>query len=171
MQDQSQWDIYQEDHEIEQIWYSSRKISDNMQVRDKFGSWIDVSCTAYCHWDYRDDPPAENQQSTNVSVTTYWNYDYRETDTTIRIPVAWTYMITWYIYWWSSSWTMKSEIHSNGKVIFTVNTQSVVNKTEIYTIVKLWKYDLLTFWWEVINWPSGSWYWWTSYFDLHIVKL
>lgn len=172
MQDQSQWNIYQENHEIEQIWYSSRKISDKMQVRDRQWSWIYVEWQWSSRYGKNDDPHSTPVQITTLTMDTYWITDYREYGWEIRIPFWWSYTISWVASWWVSSATNRVWIECNWKIIFQIDLSDNVNDVQVYEMVNLWKYDKLTFWTQTISYSwSSTWITTQWRFKLYITKL
>lgn len=172
MQDQSQWNIYQENHEIEQIWYSSRKISDKMQVRDKQGGGLHIVWQWNSRYGKNDDPHSVPAQITSLTIDTTWITEYREYNWDIRIPLAWAYLVTWYMRWWTSSATNTKRIAVNWKKMVSVDSMSPTDKVEVYQILNLWKYDIFTLWTQTTSYSwSGSWITTTWYFDIYLTKL
>ena len=169
MQDQSQWEVYQENNEIEQIWYSSRKISDKMQVRDKQWTWIHIEWEQTVRWAWWGSTP---EQFTTITMTTYGITDYKEYNWEIRIPFYWTYHLQWTMSWWISSTTNKIWIENNWKNIFELYVNDNVNDVTVDTLLNLWKYDRLKFRTVTTSYSWGS-YWITtsSRFKLNLTKI
>lgn len=170
---QSQWNTYQENHEIEQIWYSSRRISDKMQVRERGISWIETDdITTYVIRDDYTDPNSEYVLSTYTIAETIWDTDYRITSEWIQMPFYWWYHITWYIVWWASIACMRLQIRVNGKAVAEYDNTSVYDKTLIDITLNLWKYDIISTYARVEYYTgSGTHIEWNLHSQLNITKI
>lgn len=167
---QRQWNTYQENHEIEQIWYSSRKVSDKTQVRDKQTFWISFSETN-TRVLFEDDHSDYNQMpfSWNISED-YWDTEFKITGWDIRMPLYWWYRLSWYMYWWSGNAYIWFDFRINGKSIKQFETKSVSVQVPFDFTINVWKYDILSV--RVrINYSGYSTISWTAYMQLNITKL
>lgn len=169
---QNQWETYQENNEIEQIWYSSRRISDKMQVRDKQASWIYIEWNKGSRYWKNDDPHSVNVQMNTLTITQYWQTDYKEVNWDIRIPLWWWYLLSWEICWWVSSATMRMQVQVDWKVVYQFDWNTITEKTPVYQVLNLWKYDIMNFWVQTIDYSwSSNWITTTWYIELYLTKL
>lgn len=169
---QNQWETYQENNDIEQIWYSSRKISDKMQVRDKQASGIYIEWSQSSRYWRNDDPHSVNTLIDTLTITQYGITDYKEINGEIRIPVWWGYLLSWNVYWWVSSATMRIQVQVNWKVVYQYEWNAQSPKTAVSQVINLWKYDIMTFWVQTISYSwSSSWITVTWYIELSLTKL
>lgn len=172
MQTQEQWEVYQTNNEIEQIWYSSRKISDKMQVRDKVVSWIITNVAGAGVYYDNDNTPKSAYVLVWFSIDeTFWNTDYELTSEGIRIPLCWWYHITWYAYWWNGWVKMKFQLRVNEKTIIEIITNSTTTTRPIDITLNLWKFDMLAMYVHIENNGGISPLSWTAYAQLNITKI
>ena len=115
---QTTLDYQTELNEIEWIWYSQRRISDKMQVRDKI-----VNSATFSSWGKQTIEGTDVYMGPRTLSSSVGWVTYKTSGSDIYIPLAWAYMIEYLgqgSYSQSLGYTFK--IRCNGEVIYTLNT-------------------------------------------------
>lgn len=142
---------------IEAIWTSSFKIVEWRQT-----TWWHYTSNVkaqwsvtwmYYSWDSRDSGLI---QSTNMIINSQsGKTTFSISDNWLRVPIAWSYRITLYRDWGSSTQTAKIYVKSWGKTLYTKSSSGYISETvEINS--NLWKFDNIEIWWEFQYYGSST---------------
>lgn len=137
---QTTLDYRAELNEIEWIWYQQRKVSDKMQVRDKFSNWWDGNTPdMYVWYDQRYKPTSWTVNSTE------WGVTYKVEWGDIIIPLAWAYLaeITPSLVGTTTSYYYTIQIRVNGKSKFSIRINYAYHSV-IPVVLNLGKRDRVT---------------------------
>lgn len=128
---------------IEAIGTSSFKIREWRQTTARFVSGCSGSGSVSWYWSSWDDRQSDEILSSDTAITDQnGNQEYSIRDGWIRVPVAWTYQITFTWTGWTSSNYNTLILKWWGKVLYTKEHTS--NLTETVTLtVNLGKFDLI----------------------------
>lgn len=139
-----QWELnYQRElDEIQWIWYSQRRISDKMQVRDKVSNSWDGGAGITMAYQGVEAMP----NSWNTVEQIGW-VDYKLSWWKITIPLWWAYMIIY------TPWRWYTQTNYYYNIRLYVNSVEVYNKrtslwewSPISTMLNLGRGDVLTIW-------------------------
>lgn len=137
---QTTLDYRAELNEIEWIWYQQRKVSDKMQVRDKFSNWWDGNTpNMYVWYDQRYKPTSWTVNSTE------WGVTYKVKGGDIIVPLAWAYIaeITPWQTWTTTTYYYTIQIWVNGKSRFSMRINYAYH-SPTSTILNLGRGDVVT---------------------------
>ena len=141
---------------IEAIGTSSFKIREWRQTTARYVNKCEWNGKVTWYWQTWDERQSEEVISTDTAIDSQnWNQEFIIDSGWIRVPVAWTYQITFTWSWWSSTsnatfilkWWDK-ELYSN---------EHTSSQTETVTVVaNLWKFDLIELRWSFYYTGSSS---------------
>lgn len=137
---QTTLDYRAELNEIEWIWYQQRRVSDKMQVRDKFSNWWFGNTNSMFVWNTKRYTPTSWTVNSNEG-----NVEYKINGGDIIIPLAWAYLaeITPWQVGDTTSYYYTIQIWVNGESRFSMTINySYRNITP--AILNLGKKDVVT---------------------------
>ena len=133
---------------IEAIGTSSFKIREWRQTTARYVNKCVWSGNVTWHWETWDDRQSEEVMSINTAISSQnANQEYSIRNWWIRVPVAWTYQITFTWTWWSGSSNVTFILKGWGKELYS--NEHTSSQTETVTVVaNLWKFDLIELRWS-----------------------
>lgn len=141
---------------IEWVWHQENRVKEHTQVEAAFG----YECTASWEANYHA-TNTERQSTTNQWTLTLWTTrgatEFRIKDGWIRIPLAWPYLVRISVIGWSSSGTVTNYIRVNDEVVYQQDTSSPSVTVTNDVVLNLWRYDIISFRWDMYySWSSSS---------------
>ena len=139
---------------IEWVWRQENRIKEHTQVESAFS----YSCTVSGQASYQVNVSESRQSTTNqwnLSITeSMWTTEFKIEDGWLRIPLAWPYLVQISLIWWWSSYLVTNYIRVWDKTIYELQTNSATTTVTNEIVLNLWRYDIITFRWNMYY--SGS---------------
>ena len=141
---------------IEAVGTSSFKIREWRQTTPRYVNNCEWKWKAAWYYSNQWDRQSEEVLSTDTEILSQnWNQDYIIRDGWIRVPVAWTYQITFTWSGWSSTSNVTLILKGWWKELY--RNEHTSSQTETVTVVaNLWKFDLIEIWWSFYYKGSAS---------------